>query len=57
MDLKDLRIRELERDNRVLKEMVLWYVSENLRLQGIEKQDGPGTIERDGNETGILHTG
>lgn len=48
MDLKDLRIQELERDNRALKEMVLWYVSENLRLQGIEQQDGPGTIERDG---------
>lgn len=47
MDLKDLRIQELERDNQALKEMVLWYVSENLRLQGIEKQDGPGTTEQD----------
>lgn len=46
MDLKDLRIHELERDNQALKEMVLWYVSENLCLQGIEKQDGPGTTER-----------
>lgn len=45
MDLKDLRIQELERDNQALKEMVLWYVSENLRLQGIPSQDGLGTID------------
>ena len=46
MDLKDIRIKELEATCESLKEIILALTAENLRLQGIPSQDGPGTIDK-----------